>query len=157
MIFTILSFFDNLIGPRVFFKTPKLARSSIQVENIPLLMDLYKTGFFIHHFGGLKTANLVFDISSPRARGSRDNIMITLVSREEEFSINLESFQEIMEYFAHRFQIIKNIYKGFYYDSKMPGSQEKYGEIVDLLLSLQDFLPSDQEIYTQKVARMFTY
>ena len=153
--FTILSVFDNRYGPRLFLKAPNL-KTSIHLDHIPLLMDLFKEGFFVYEFGDLKTANLIFEIWSPLARGKKELLMITIGLYQGEYNLNLNSFQEIMEYFAVEFQNIKDLYKGFHHNH-IPGGSEKYNEIIDFVLSFYESLPKESEIIKQNLAKILTY
>lgn len=155
MIYTIFTYFDPHVGPRVFLKIPNLTELP-QLEHVPLVMDLYKKGFFVHQFAGIITANLIFEIKSPIARGGRENVMITIASKEED-NLNLRSFQEIIEYYAFQLMNINEIYKAFYLKSSVAGSTEKYKELMDFTFTLHNSLPSAQELYTQKIAKMFSY
>ena len=56
MLFSILSHFDHRYGPKILVSVPELP-PSINLDHIPSLMDLYKEGFFIAEFQGVKTAN----------------------------------------------------------------------------------------------------
>lgn len=151
MIFTILSYFDNIIGPKIFLQLPNV-KIHISFDYIPLLMDLYKEGFFIHEFGELKTANLIFEILNPRARGRINRIMISIISIEKEYNLSLSSFREIMEFFVYKFKNIDNLYKGFYYNS-MPETVEKHNEIKDFMYSFYQSL----NIFKQNMSKIFVY
>lgn len=154
--YTILSHFDNLLGPKTFLKIPKATNKYPALDSVPLLMDLYKEGFFIHHFNGLKTANLIFEVKSPRARGRKENVMITLASPEE-YNLKLTTFKEIIGFFAYQLTNIQDVYKGFYHEKNTPGSHEKYEEIINLMLSFHDCLPKQTELMSQKMSKVVSY
>ncbi|MHA1148244.1 MAG: hypothetical protein ACTSR8_08360 [Promethearchaeota archaeon] len=154
MIFTVLSSFDNRIGPVVFLKAPE-RYNSIYLDHVPLLMDLYKEGFFVHEFGDLRTANLIFEIPSTRARGRREILMISIISYQEEFYLDLSSFQEILTFFALQMRNIKDVYKGFHTD-EVPEGKEMYTYIVDLVFSFHDALPTERQLHDQMFSQVLT-
>ncbi|MHA1292015.1 MAG: hypothetical protein ACTSQJ_05035 [Promethearchaeota archaeon] len=155
MIGVILSVFDNLIGPKIFLKIPKSAKL-ISIDYIPLLMDLFKEGFFIHEFGDLKTANLIFNIYSPMARGRTELLMFSIISYQEQYNLNLSSFKEIMEFFVYKFRKIKDLYKGFRY-KELPNACRVYKEIVDFVYSFYEFIPKDSTIIRQNFSKILVY
>ena len=67
MLIIILSHFNQIFGPRVVFNYPEVPEY-LKFDHIPLLMDIYRTGFSIHKFGDLKTANRIFRYGNPDAR-----------------------------------------------------------------------------------------
>ncbi len=139
----------------MFLKLPK-SRNPLVLEHIPLLMDLYEENFFIHEFGKLKTANLIFEIYSPVGRGRSERVMISIVSFDDEYNLRLSSFQEIMEYFAFQFKQIKDIYKGFY-SKNILGAPEGYNKIKDLFYSFYQSIPKARAIFNQKISKILTY
>ncbi|MFX1256526.1 MAG: hypothetical protein ACFFAN_01600 [Promethearchaeota archaeon] len=155
MIFTILSHFDNIVGPMISLKIPK-STTPINFEKIPFLMDLYKEGFFIHEIDELKTANLIFEISSPIARGHIERLMFSIVSIEEKYNLSLRSFRDIMEFFVQEFKKIKNVYKGFHYEILLKG-REKYNEIADFIYSFHQILSDKITRANQNISKIITY
>lgn len=154
MIFPLLSYFNNISGPRILLKAPEL-RTSIHLDHIPLLMDLYREGFFIHEYGPIRTINLLFEIYSPLARGNVEFIMVSLICFEKQY--NLSSFKEIMEFFVVELQNIPEVYKGFHCESEKFGAKEKYYEIVNLFDSFNQSLPKEKAIIKQNANKIFTY
>ena len=116
MIYTILSRFDSMHGPKIFLRLPK-SPNPCHLEHVPLLMDLYTEGFFVHEMGPLKTANHIFEISSPVARGRKEMVMLSIVSFNEEYNMHMGSFREIIDFFVDRLGDVDDLYKGFYDDS----------------------------------------
>jgi len=155
MIVTILSNFNNRIGPQIFLKFPDIM-PSMYLDRIPLLMDLHKNGFFIHEFSKIKSANLIFDVYSPLARGRKEILMLSLVSINEEYSLSLSSFQEIMLFFVNEFRKIKDIYRGFYYE-QIPEAKKEFIEITDFLHSFSQSLPNERAIFKQNISKILTY
>ena len=155
MIFSVLSHFDHRYGPKILVSVPELP-SSINLEHIPSLMDLYREGFFIAEYQGVKTANLIFDIHSRFARGRKEFLMLSLVNLEGEYNLNLSSFREIMEYFVHEFKNIENLYIGLHCQD-VPEADAKYQEILDFMYSFSNSLPDERAIYKQNLAKILTY
>jgi len=115
-------------------------------------MDIYKEGFFIHEYGEFKTANLIFEIKDPLARGRINRIMMSIVSIHEDYNFNLTSFKDIMEFFVGEFKHIPNLYKGFYYDS-IQDAAEPFHEIKESMYSFHQSL----DIYKQNMSKITAY
>ena len=155
MIYPLLSYFNNRSGPRILLKAPEL-RASIHLDHIPILMDLYREGFFIHEYGPIRTINLLFEIYSPLARGNVEFIMLSLICFDKQ--CNLGSFKEIMDYFVIELQNIPEVYKGFHCESeKIFGAKGKFYEIVNLFQSLNQSLPKEKALIRQNANKIFTY
>jgi hypothetical protein len=155
MLFSILSHFDHRYGPKILVSIPKLP-PSINLDYIPSLMDLYKEGFFITEYESIKTANLIFEVYSRFARGRREFLMLTLITFEEEYNLNLSSFREIMEYFVNEFKNIKDLHVGLHYQD-IPEADAKYQEINDFMFSFSNSLPDERAVYKQNLAKILTY
>ncbi|MBD3186636.1 GTP-binding protein, partial [Candidatus Bathyarchaeota archaeon] len=92
----ILSYFDALIGPSILEIMPRdMKKEDFQL--IPDLMNLYENEFFIHIFGNLQTANLIFDISSMGDRGGVMTFQASIASTKGE--INEDIARDILEAF----------------------------------------------------------
>ena len=115
-------------------------------------MDLYEQGFFIHECGELKTANLIFDIKDPIARGRINRLMISIILIEKEYTLILNSFKEIMEFLAHKLKNIDDLYKGFYCES-IPEAIDNYNEIKDFIYSFHQSLNT----YKQNISKISIY
>ena len=144
----VLSRFDFRIGPKLFLNIPEL-HSQVFLEEIPPLMDLHipdlheKQFFFTHEFGEIKTANLIFTVPSPVARGLQEILMISFIIRNEEVA-DLKIFQELLEQFAIELEEIKDVYKGFYKDGKdLKDSHQIYTKIEELLNSVFQSIPKE--------------
>ncbi len=151
MIFTVLSYFDNIIGPKIFLQFPNV-NSHIKLDYIPLIMDLYDQGFFIHECSDLKTANLIFDIKDPIARGRINRLMISIILIEKEYPLNLNSFKEIMEFLAHKLKNKDDLYKGFYCETN-PEAIDYYNDIKDFMYSFHQSLNT----YKQNISKISIY
>ncbi|MHA1792721.1 MAG: ADP-ribosylation factor-like protein [Promethearchaeota archaeon] len=137
----LLTYFDNIVGPRIFLKVPEQVNESI-TKNIPMLMNLYQEGFFIHEFGTFKSANLFFEISSKKARGGAEMLMATIVVSGEQGEINTRLTKTYLEKFAEEMNKVKNAYKGFYMGSNSQKGDEKVFEnIKELFYSFYESLP----------------
>lgn len=135
----ILSYFDKIIGPKIFLKVPDNYNSNY-LQYIPNLIDYYDEGYFIHEFVILKTANLIFQISSPLARGYMEIAMISIVLLNEE--INPNFFQESLKYFVFEIKRINDIYQGFYIEKEeIKGTRKAYIKMKDLMNLIYNSLP----------------
>jgi len=154
MMFSILSHFNHRYGPKIFLSVPELPES-LNLDHIPCLMDLYKEGFFIHEFQGTKSANLIFNIYNRFARGRREMLMLTIVSLEKDYRLNLASFQPIMEFFVNSFKKIEDLHLGL--DPQEFPEAGKYNEIMDFMESFSNSLPDQRAIYKQALSKILTY
>lgn len=137
-----MSRFDVRVGPKLFLNVPKL-QPQIHLEHVPLLMDFYEKGFFVHEFGEDKSSNLIFTVPSPVARGQRETIMITIIFRNEE-DVDPKSFQRLLELFVHELKEIKDLYKGFYKKENIfEESHQIHSKIKDLLNSVYHSFPKE--------------
>ncbi len=142
MFFLVLSHFDSIIGPRVFLNVPELPYP-VFLDQIPPLMDFYEEAFFIHEFGELKTANLIFTVPSPVARGGQETLMISILIMNDE-ETDPKIFHYLMDQFAHELIRIKEVYKIFYReDQKLKESQEINKKVIDLVNSVYHSLPKE--------------
>ncbi|MFX1407035.1 MAG: hypothetical protein ACFFC9_09175 [Promethearchaeota archaeon] len=137
----VLSRFDVKVGPKLFLNVPE-SKPQILLAHIPLLMDFYEKGFFIHEFGELKSSNLIFTIPSPGARGDIETLMISIVLKDEE-DVDPRIFQGLLEQFVYDLKEIKDSFKGFYIEEEIKESHQIYTEIKDLLYKVYDSFPKE--------------
>lgn len=138
----VLSRFDVRVGPKLFLYVPEL-HSQVFLEHVPLLMDFYEKGFFIHEFGEIKSSNLIFTVPSPVARGEKETLMISIIIRNEE-DVDPKIYQGLLEIFVHELKEIKDLYKGFYKEEKdFEDSHQIYTKIEDLLNSVYHSFPKE--------------
>ena len=156
MIFPLLSHFNHHSGPMIFLKAPELG-NSIHLDHIPALMDLYNKGFFIHEYGGIRSANQIFEIPNPLTRGKAEILMISLVSFDEKF--NLNSFQEILQFFVIQFREIPDVYKVFHLKSQAHSNEmnDKFLAILDFFQSFNQLLPKKDISFMNNINKMLTY
>ena len=81
-------------------------------------MDLYDEGFFVHIFGGFKSANYIFEIPSVYGRGDRELIMLSIVIDIDD-NINFELSKELLETFKKEFNKIPEVYKNGKFRSRI--------------------------------------
>lgn len=74
------------------------------VDQVLSLMDINQPGFFIH-IAGLASANFMFEIPSPHARGRRETLQVSLVG-EGAFTPQLES---LLATFVDKFRAIPEV------------------------------------------------
>ncbi|MHA1723300.1 MAG: PAS domain-containing protein [Promethearchaeota archaeon] len=138
----VLSYFDNILGPRVFLKAPESASDS-DLEMLPSLMDLNENGFFVHITDKFKSVNLIFNIFSEYARGKKENLLISMVT-DINNEINLKLSRELLEAFAKQVKNVKKGYKAFYSNtSRYEFDAEKLQEIKQIFYTFYNsFEPS---------------
>jgi len=143
----VLSRFDVRVGPKLFLHLPE-GKPQLPLDHIPLIMDFYEEGFFIHEFGELKSSNLIFTLPSPRTqektlRGDITRLMISIIIQDKE-DLNPKMFEGLLEQFVHDLKEIKDAYKGFYVEEKIfKESDEIYAEIKELFVSVYDSFPKE--------------
>ncbi|MFW9879213.1 MAG: ADP-ribosylation factor-like protein [Candidatus Thorarchaeota archaeon] len=137
-----MSHFDTRFGPKLFLKVPE-SPSPIFLDHIPLLLDFYEKGFFIHEFGELKPSNLIFTIPNPHSRGKEERLMISIILLDDEDE-DAVIFQTILEQFVLELKKIKDVYKGFYREEEtFKDSEQIYNAIKDLLNVVQKSFPKE--------------
>ena len=155
MIFPLLCHFNHHSGPMIFLKVPELG-NSIHLDHIPALMDLYNEGFFIHEYGGIRSANFIFEIPNPLTRGKAEMLMISLVSYDERY--NLNSFQEILQFFVRQFREIPEVYKIFHHKSQYPSKKNtKLKAVSDFFHSFNYSLPKKDTYFMNNTNKTLMY
>ena len=109
----VLSYFDSKIGPKV-IKTVGDEILREDLKEILQYIDYHEKGYFIHEFRKLKSANMIFFVESPLARGKTEKIMISVVLINED--TDPRTYSHLLELFVKKFKQIKNVYKGFYFE-----------------------------------------
>ncbi|MFX0101372.1 MAG: hypothetical protein ACFFCS_17490, partial [Candidatus Hodarchaeota archaeon] len=94
-------------------------------------MSLYKEGFFIHEFGGFKSANLMFNIPSEYARGKEEMLMISLITTSGQ--VNPKMSREFLESFKDELLGLKDAFKAFYVGSERhKGNPKKLDQLKEI-------------------------
>jgi len=153
---SVLSHFDSKVGPKTLLQKSELP-DYLKLDHISLLMDFYSGEFFIHEFGDLKTANHIFSVPSPLARGKEETLMISIVALDEKLH-KLHSFHKVLEIFIEEFKKIKDVYKGLHDNSEdIPDSSEKLEEINKFFENFFDSLPKEKALFKQKISRILIF
>ncbi len=119
-------------------------------------MDFYEKGFFVHEFGELKTANLIFTIPNPNARGSEEVLMVSIVVLNEKYV--LKDFEIILNIFVEIYKSIKDIYKGLPANSQtIKFDEEKKKKMLSLVESLYQSLPQESSTFKLRVTKILIY
>lgn len=156
MLASVLSHFDSKVGPRTLLQKSELP-PYIKLDHISLLMDFYSGDFFIHEFGDLKSANHIFSIPSPIARGNEETLMISIIALDEKVH-KLQTFHKVLEIFVQEFKKIKDAYKGLHDNSEdIPDSSEKLAEINGYFENFFDSLPKEKALFKQKISRILIF
>ncbi len=114
--------FDNIKGPIISYSVPSEV-SNRKEEVLKKLMDISETGYFEHtNKSGEKftAANHTFYIKSDWGRGNVETLMLSLIVDEGQ---KPSVFQSTLEEYVSFFEKVKNLYKGFYVDSKHTDTQ----------------------------------
>jgi PAS domain S-box-containing protein len=120
----ILSFFDKVIGPKIIMHAPE-DNDFKDLNQISGLMDFEREGFFIHITDNFKSANMMFSIPSEYARGSKEDLQLSVVV-DAETNIELKSVRKLLKDYSKRIIKINDCYKAFYLESKEQGDQRVY-------------------------------
>ncbi|MFX0024510.1 MAG: hypothetical protein ACFE9S_19505, partial [Candidatus Hermodarchaeota archaeon] len=108
MRFLVLSHRNPYFPPYIFLETPDTIERD-DLKQVPLLIDLYDTGFFKHTFGTFKTANLIFDIPSEYSNTRNEHLLISLVI-DGKSKINTNLAQKFLEGFVEEFKKIEDAF-----------------------------------------------
>ncbi|MFX1443715.1 MAG: PAS domain S-box protein, partial [Promethearchaeota archaeon] len=152
----ILSHHNPYFRPKIFFKVPESVESE-ESNQIPTLLELYDKGFFVHTFGSIISANLIFRIRSEYSPGKIERLMISIVI-DNKSKFNMTLSQELLERFANELKKIEEGYKAFYTTSNVyEGDPAKLTEINELLFNFYKSLPEENIIFERKDARILIY
>ncbi|MHA2284105.1 MAG: PAS domain S-box protein [Promethearchaeota archaeon] len=152
----VLSHRNPFFPPNIFLKMPSTIQRE-DIKQVPLLLDLYESGFFKHMFGTFKTANLIFDIPSAYSGTKKERLLISLVI-DSKSKINSILAQEFLEGFVEEFKKIEEIFKAFYVDSNIyKGDETKLEEIRKLLNTFHISFPEEEVIFEQKEAKVLIF
>ncbi|MHA1279464.1 MAG: ADP-ribosylation factor family protein, partial [Candidatus Helarchaeota archaeon] len=157
----VLSYFHSIYGPKPLIQTPNVF-SNEQVENVAKLMDtIFDTGFFIHKFSDITTANYFFQISSPWARGNKEMILISVLFNSDHTD-NLSEYEVPLKEFTAKFMTIQDIYQSFYHSdlSKLKfkdSIKEKFVTVKTLVEDLYKALPLESVSIQGKAAKLFIF
>ena len=132
----ILSYFDRIIGPRLFITFPENIIEELGEEYLKQVADLLDTpdddGFFTHNFSPeLKTANWMFSIPSSWARGRTELMMISVLISEEE--PDYFAYEKIFSKFVDRIKIHPQIFKALYRETGPKGDMEDIKKELEIL------------------------
>jgi len=125
----ILSHFNMIRGPIEVLKIPEEVPFN-NLKSIPKHLNLVQKDFFIYDYETFKTANLVFRVPSKMGRTDTEELMISVVSINEQVSPKI--FQSTLKNFKEELTNIKNLHEGLYNSSKE--SATTLLEIKELLL-----------------------
>lgn len=124
----ILSHFNMIRGPIEVLKIPEDFPFN-NLKSIPKHLNLVQKDFFIYDYETFKTANLVFRVPNKMGRTDYEELMISVVSINEEVSPKI--FQSVLKNFETDLINIKNLYEGLYNSSK---------ESATILLEIKELL-----------------
>jgi len=127
------------------------------IKQVPLLIDLYESGFFKHTFGTFKTANLIFDIPSKYSKTGKERLLISLVI-DGKSKIKSNLAEQFLEGVVEEFKKIEEVFKAFYVDSRVyKGDPSKLEEIRRLLNTFHISFPEEEVIFEQKEAKILIF
>lgn len=150
----LMCYFSAIEGPKIFLSEP--ASLGEEYGKIPDLMSLYKEGFFIHEFGGFKSANLIFNLPSKYARGKEEMLMVSLIATNDQIDPGLS--REILESFKDEVLGLKDAYKAFYMGSnKHKGDPKKLAFLEELIKKYYMSIPSETMVFKPKNANIFIF
>ncbi len=114
--FLCISYFDEILGPKVFHENTSLAEES-DPPNLERILDFTEEeGNFVFAFRKYQTNNYIFYITSSEARGGQDMLMISYLIKAAYFKKEivdvfnyLESKTPLLEEFASKLKEIKDL------------------------------------------------
>ena len=133
----ILSHFDSKIGPKV-IKTVGDEILEDNLKEIIRYMDYHEEGYFIHEFNGISSANIIFFIPSPIARGNFEIAMISIVLIDDD--TDPKSYYPLLNQFVSECKNINDAYRGFHsIKGESSLARECYDNIKDLMYRFFNF------------------
>lgn len=155
MIVAVLSYFHTLIGPKILTAYPMIPEH-IQLDHVPFLMDFYESGFFIHEFGDLKSANEIFTVPNPGARGGMEVLMLSIVMLDEKYDLDL--FKDLLGVCVKKIKQSEDIYMGLHVDRKQSkGAVNKLYEIDNIIKSFFQSLPKERAVFKLRLTKIFIF
>ncbi|MFX1346069.1 MAG: ADP-ribosylation factor-like protein, partial [Promethearchaeota archaeon] len=152
----ILSYRSPYFPPSIFLQIPETIQRD-DLKQVPLLIDIYEKGFFIHTFGTFKTANLLFNVPSKYSKSGVERLLISLVV-DGKSKIKSTLVEEFLEGLVEEFKKIEDVFKAFYVDSMFDkGDPLKLEEIRKLLYVFYTSFPEEEVIFEQKEARVLIF
>ena len=152
----VLSHRNPYFPPYIFLKIPETIQRD-DIKQVPLLIDLYESGFFKHTFGTFKTANLIFDIPSEYSKTQKERLLISLVI-DGKSKIKSSLAEQFLEGIVEEFKKIEDVFKAFYVDSRVyKGDSSKLEEIRRLLNTFHFSFPEEEVIFEQKEAKILIF
>jgi PAS domain S-box-containing protein len=124
----LLTRFDPLYGPTIFFKAPKTIDDTL-IKDIPSLIELPTKDVFIHIFKEIKTANLFFKQPNKFARGGYESFLITIIT-DIKTEISLLLAKKLLEGFANYLINFEDAYLAFDYEPKEHTSDPEKLEVI---------------------------
>lgn len=134
-----VSYFDNIIGPNIFYCNEDLTKSSDSPNLGRILEFAEEENTFIFAFKNFQTLNHIFFIETPHARGGKDLFMISylirgdsLIDQISDIYYYLHSKKPILRDFAQKLSTLEeltdvvqeNKYKSLTRNVKSLGSEE---------------------------------
>ena len=107
----VLSHFDQIKGPKTFMTVGDEIPDNY-LDEVPSYMDYHDEGYFIHEYGKIKSANLIFLVPNPLARGGSEIVMISVVLIDE--NSDPRNYYTTLEQFVKSIKKIDNIETSFY-------------------------------------------
>ena len=149
----VVSVFDFVYSPKIWLKAPELFDHEY-LENIPDLMNLYEDGFFVHVFGGLKSANLIFDLPSSKDRGGVIKMLISIIITEGD--INEDLSRKMIESIKTDLTSISGLYLilGI---NKAQNDLETYTKAKELILQYHETIPDEIVDLTIPTIKFFVF
>ncbi len=149
----VLSHFDQKLGPRTFLCIPEDV-SKDTLAQIADLINLYqKKEFFIHNVKGLKSANQLFEISNPKARGGHEVLLVSALITEGD--IDTEVSKDMLAKFYDEMRGIKDVHKVF----NAYGGEDKtpMNELKSLFTNFYNAFPVEEVVQNRKDAKIFVF
>ncbi|MFX0138375.1 MAG: hypothetical protein ACFFDN_32335 [Candidatus Hodarchaeota archaeon] len=135
----VLSHFDRKNGPKTFIKVGDEIPETY-LDEIPRYMDYHDEGYFIHEYGKIKSANIIFLIPNPLARGGSEIVMISVVLIEE--NMEPRNFYTTLNQFIENIKDIDDVQTSFYLNkNKNSGAYETHKKVKNLMWSTYKTLP----------------
>ncbi len=128
----VVSYFDQIIGPNIFYSNEEISKASFEYPDIGRILEFQdQEGSFIFAFRKFQTINHIFYIDSELARGGKELIMITYMIKSAYFRNEitdvfkyLESKAPLLEKFAQKLSEIKDLPKVLHASKSIQSDQQ---------------------------------
>ncbi|MHA1268317.1 MAG: ADP-ribosylation factor family protein [Candidatus Helarchaeota archaeon] len=156
----VISYFDNIDGPRPLLNVPEIL-DEMELNNIASLIDkTFEFGFFIYEFTDYTSANYFFEIESDWARGNKEMVLLSIIVSKD-FDYKAINIKALMEDFIKELNENKNVFKAFHiFDNNRrndPEIEYYFEKLKNCVNDLNDSLPKETVALNNSQIKIFVF